>query len=122
MTATAVTFAFIVGLAYKKFGQRELLVFSTLVLYIVPFLLPQMHERYFYSAEVSSLVLAFAYPSFAWITVLMQVVTFCAYYPFLFGPVIVPFQLLSLGVLVIICGLCVLYMHAERLGSKDAAV
>jgi Gpi18-like mannosyltransferase len=119
LTAAAVIFLILVGLIYKKYSQRELLVFATLMLFVIPFLLPQMHERYFYPAEISSLVVAFAFPRFAWIAVLMQVITFFAYHPFLFGPSPVPFVALTAGVLVIICALSVLYVRAGKTTLKQ---
>lgn len=115
LTAAGVIFLIVVGLIYRKYSQKEILVFATLMLFIIPFLLPQMHERYFYPAEISAVALGFAFPRYAWIIVLMQLITFFAYHPFLFGPSPVPFTLLSAGVLAIICALSVLYM---QLGAK----
>lgn len=118
LTAAAVIFAALVGLIYKKHSVRELLVFSSLMLFVVPFLMPQMHERYFYPAEVSALVLAFVYPAYSWVVVLMQLVTFFAYWPFLFGRPLVPLAVLPFGVLIIICGLSVLYMKTKITDTK----
>jgi Gpi18-like mannosyltransferase len=118
LAAAGVIGLIIVGLIYKKFSQMEVLIFATLMLFIIPFLLPQMHERYFYPAEIAALVLAFAKPRFAWIVVAMQVITLFAYIPFLFGTTPVSMKVLTLGVLAIICALGALYM---QVGTKKPA-
>nr|WP_052478513.1 glycosyltransferase 87 family protein [Kibdelosporangium sp. MJ126-NF4]CEL18702.1 hypothetical protein [Kibdelosporangium sp. MJ126-NF4]CTQ98186.1 hypothetical protein [Kibdelosporangium sp. MJ126-NF4] len=47
---------------------------------VVPFLLPAMHERYFYLADVLTLVAAFYVPARLWYTpILLQVASFLAY-------------------------------------------
>ncbi|MGA8113541.1 MAG: hypothetical protein WCA46_07770 [Actinocatenispora sp.] len=116
MTAAAVLFVLVVGLVQRKFGQEELLVLSALVLVVVPFLLPHMHERYFYPAEILFLVLAFVVPRYAWVAVLMQVISFFTYSSFLFHRRPVPFAFLTLGVLVIICALSALYVRTGEVG------
>lgn len=112
LTVAVVVFVLLASLWYKKFSNRELLVVSSLMLYVMPFILPAMHERYFFPAGVLSLVLAFAYPTrtFIAIAVLMQIITLFSYGPFLFGTLLIPFTFLSLGVLVIICMLTTAYM------------
>jgi Gpi18-like mannosyltransferase len=75
----------IVGLAFvrKKFQDKELLTIMVATVFAIPFLLPYMHERYFYLAEVMSLTLAFVRPGLAWIFIAMQVVTIMDYTPYL---------------------------------------
>ena len=50
---------------------------------LIPFLLPKMHDRYFYPADVFAIVLAFFRPSFWYIAVLLQVSSTMAYSRFL---------------------------------------
>ncbi|MET0235513.1 MAG: hypothetical protein ABW224_12790 [Kibdelosporangium sp.] len=53
---------------------------------LVPFFLPAMHERYFYLADVLSVVAAFYFPRRLWpVPVLVQFASFFSYLPFLFG-------------------------------------
>lgn len=102
---------------YKKFSNRDLLVATTLVLYIVPFLLPAMHERYFFPAGIASMVLAFAYPTVQFVStaVLMQVITLFSYEPFLFNTQpAVPFGILALGILYIICVLGMDFLASKQ--------
>lgn len=75
--------------ALTKYNVREksvhLLLVTTLVMFIVPFLLPQMHERYFYIAEVFAFIMAFAFSlKYATIAVVSQLTGLFAYMPFLF--------------------------------------
>ncbi|MFC3384181.1 glycosyltransferase 87 family protein [Couchioplanes azureus] len=51
----------------------------------VPFLLPGMHERYFYLADVVAVALAFHRPRLWPVPVLVQAASLLSYGPFLFG-------------------------------------
>ncbi len=73
--------------AWKMSGEitMERLVFeATLVLFLIPFLLPKMHERYFYPAAAFMLVLVGFRPGFWWIAILFQVTSYLSYLPYLF--------------------------------------
>ncbi|GAA0233647.1 hypothetical protein [Cryptosporangium japonicum] len=50
---------------------------------IVPFLQPRMHERYFYLADVLTLVLAFYVPRRWYLPLIVQAASFLSYLPFL---------------------------------------
>jgi Gpi18-like mannosyltransferase len=65
-------------------------------LLLVPFVLPHMHERYFYAADMLTIVLAFFRPRWAFVAVLVQVVSFLSYWPFLFGHEAVPLATLAM--------------------------
>jgi Gpi18-like mannosyltransferase len=120
--AAAITLL-LVSLLYKKFSNKDILLVTSLCLYLIPFLLPAMHERYFFPAGIGSLVLAFAYPSrlYAGIALLMQAITLFSYCPFLFNTVPVPFYILSLGVLLIIYLLASQYLSLQTTKSDQAA-
>lgn len=53
-------------------AQRSLLVLATLAVLMIPYLMPQMHERYFYVAEVFSLMLACLSTRTIWIALCIQ--------------------------------------------------
>jgi Gpi18-like mannosyltransferase len=68
------------GLAIAVFiatrGRRDpefLLLAASATLLMMPFLLPKMHDRFFYAFEISSIVLACANPRFAAFAVIAQV-------------------------------------------------
>ena len=52
---------------------------------LVPFILPKMHDRYFYSTDILSIVLAFYWPTLWFIPVLYQLVSTSAISVFLFN-------------------------------------
>lgn len=73
----------------------QIALFSTLLL---PFFLPRMHDRYFYPADVLSLVYVFFYPKKWYIPVLVVSASFFSYLYFLFATLTVfPFSVLALS-------------------------
>jgi len=85
LTAAAVGAILVYSLIYKKYSDRDVVVLTALMLFLVPFLLPQMHERYFFPATIASFILALLLPRMIWVAVTMQVTTIFSYVPFLFG-------------------------------------
>ena len=87
----AVTGLVILGLCLGVLLSRVQLTTTKVVLLgatsavLVPFLLPSMHERYFYLAEVLTVIAAFYLPRRLWhVPVLVQVASFLAYLNVLF--------------------------------------
>jgi Gpi18-like mannosyltransferase len=84
----------------------ELLVELALVsAIVVPFCLPRMHERYFFLADVLSILAAFLIPALFYAPVVMITVSFFAYQPTLFGAEPLPMGLLALAVLLLLIAL-----------------
>jgi len=84
--------AVILGLwIYAAWKKREgdshssilLTAFASVAL--VPFILPKMHQRYFYPQDVIALVVAFFMPKLWFLPILSQVISVLAYGPFLFN-------------------------------------
>jgi Gpi18-like mannosyltransferase len=63
---------------------RRIVTAATLFALLVPFVLPGMHERYFYLADVLTVVLAFYRPRLWFLPVLVQAASLLSYLPFLF--------------------------------------
>jgi Gpi18-like mannosyltransferase len=103
LTAAIVLFIVLLVYYFNKYSDKQLLLAATLILLVVPFFLPQMHERYFYPAEIFVLIAAFTYRPVIWYVPLMQFVTLCAYTPVLFNakPVL-PLSIAAIFVLIII--------------------
>jgi len=77
---TAVT-AFAIAIVSRKYWRDEItpvacMLLATLSVALIPFLMPCMHDRYFYPAEVFSLVLACLRPRWLIIPLLFQVSVF----------------------------------------------
>lgn len=52
---------------------------------LVPFILPRMHQRYFYPQDILTLLLAIFFPKFWFLPVFSQIISLLAYSPFLFN-------------------------------------
>lgn len=75
-------------LAWKKREtdtHGSMLVAALASVGMVPFILPQMHQRYFYPQDVIALVVAFYRPKLWFLPVLSQIVSIIAYAPYLFN-------------------------------------
>jgi len=88
-------------------------------LLIVPFFLPKTHDRYFYPADVLSIVFGFYYPEFFFVPVIVNLVSFFIYQPFLFGVDIFPQSVLTLAMFLAI--LIVVWRMVVQLYPKNAA-
>jgi len=62
---------------------------------LIPFVLPEMHERYFYLADILSLIYAFYSPRRFYIPILVQVASLFSYFPFLWDTEPVPIKCLA---------------------------
>ena len=116
----------IAGLAFRirRFTDYELLLLFTLTLFIVPFFLPQIHERYFYPAEIASLILAFVQPRLSYLAIAMQVVTLMSFRIYFTGGSQQPFislPILAIAVLTIICTLAWMLHRSLTLESGETA-
>ncbi len=80
----------------------NLIVVSAMFLLTAPFLLPQMHERYFYGFEALCLVLAALDYRKTWLVFVSQFVAFFSYSSFLFKTNIIPWPVLSMVMLVLV--------------------
>lgn len=66
----------------KKQLTSAMLLKVTLVFALaIPFLLPEMHERYFYLADVVSIIYAFYFPRYFYIAVIIQLCSLLSYAP-----------------------------------------
>lgn len=94
----------------------ELAMISVLVL---PFLLPRMHERYFYPAAMFSILLICARPRLLVIPFALQLTTLLSYFPFLYGKEVAPLWLLAfinLGIIVVL----IFYWQTQNRSPKTA--
>lgn len=73
--------------AWKKRAQdnhNSILLTALASVALVPYILPRMHQRYFYPQDVISLVVAFFQPELWFLPILSQVISVIAYGPYLF--------------------------------------
>jgi Gpi18-like mannosyltransferase len=79
----------------RPLTAAEIVVVATTVVLAVPFFLPEMHERYFYLADVLTIVMAFYVRRFWPVAVVVSACSLLSYAPFLWGRTIVPLPLVA---------------------------
>jgi Gpi18-like mannosyltransferase len=100
--AAFVALAFAFG-AYRLFRRRGLRTDLTEVLQVglgayvlLVFFLPRMHERYFFAADLTSLIYLFYFPRLFLVPMLINLASVLSYGPFLFGMTAIPMHYVSL--------------------------
>jgi len=79
-----------------------LIELSLISIMLMPLVLPKMLDRYFYPADVLSILFAFYFPSYFYIPIAMSVISFFAYQPTLFQTEPVAIPILALGILILV--------------------
>ena len=59
--------------------QDRLIHLTTISVLFVPYILPEMHDRYFYPADIFTIIFAFYFPKFRWVALIMQMASFFSY-------------------------------------------
>lgn len=109
-TITGVIFTAMLGfvfavLIYKSTAGMTtplLLKLALTSVLFVPFFLPKMHDRYFYPADVLSIIYAFFFPEYFFVPFVIIVASFFAYHPTLFEVQTVPMGVLAAGMFVML--------------------
>ncbi len=91
---------------YRQLSTGDLISLSLVFSLAIPWLLPKMHERYFYLAEMLSIVYAAQYPRRLPVTIILLGGGFLAYCSYLFGGM----RILSNELLAAIYGLLLVYL------------
>jgi Gpi18-like mannosyltransferase len=101
----AALFVILVGIlivrSKKQITPAVLLKVALVFALAIPFLLPEMHERYFYLADVLSIIYAFSFPRSWYIAVIMQLCSLLSYAPYLLQRQIVSLSYVAFAVLAI---------------------
>ena len=92
-----------------RLTDNMIIIGTTLCTIIVPFLLPYMHERYYYMAVIFLLIVAFIDLKNFWLLIAMEIVSVAGISDYLFENDVDNWFFLSLIVLVIICRLFIIY-------------
>jgi len=114
----AVVVFFFVSLVYKsrmRLINERLIELATLSVLLVPCFLPKMHDRFFFPADVISILLGFYFPQRFYVPVVISAVSFFSYLPFLFGYEVIPLRYLAL----IPLALVVLLTHRLFLSAAE---
>jgi len=99
MTATVLAAGlYLVRQSTRAGGNHERILTAVATTLLCPFLLPSMHERYFYTADVLSMLLPFWSPRRWWVPLAIGGASTMCYGNYLFGQV--PFDLKYMSLLV----------------------
>ncbi len=94
--------SFVILASKKKMTNEIILKLALAFVLIVPFFLPEMHERYFYLADVLSLVYAFYFPKYFYVPIAVQLCSLESYMPFLMQTTVIGQPYLALLIAAII--------------------
>ena len=116
--AVAAVFMVFLACAYAKIRTtatvlvRETIVFASLA----PFLLPHMHERYLFIADLMSVVYAFVFPARFWIAICVVGASLAGYSSFLFSktPVSMTVASTMMGLSCVVLAVDLLRHHYPR--------
>jgi len=104
-TFTGVVFTAALGFALSilvfrtkaRLTKALLLRLALLCCLFMPFFLPKMHDRYFYPADVLSIIFAFFFPRYFFVPIVIILASFFAYQPTLFIAEPIPMSILAVG-------------------------
>lgn len=124
----------VVGVTYALIASRvrlepkRIVTAAALFAALVPFVLPGMHERYFFLADVFTILLAFYRPRWWFVPLIVQAASLLSYLPFLFwktshGP-LVDLKVLATMMLaaVLIIGYALLHDVGAQVRADERAV
>jgi Gpi18-like mannosyltransferase len=77
--------------------NKIIIGYSMFFALLMPFILPHMHERYFYIADIISIIYAFYYSKRFFVPILQILISFITYGIYLFGINVIPLPLLAFG-------------------------
>jgi Gpi18-like mannosyltransferase len=100
LAALAVALLGLLLLINKSPLTPDILMHISLVCAVaIPFFLPEMHERYFFLADVIAILYAFYFPRFFYMPILMQIISLLSYAPFLLHSTVISLWYVAFAVL-----------------------
>ncbi|BAB76047.1 hypothetical protein ACN23B_21830 [Anabaena sp. FACHB-709] len=71
--------AYVVHKSKLEITQERLIHLATISVLLLPYILPKMHQRYFYPADICSIILAFYLPQYRWVAIAVQLSSLFSY-------------------------------------------
>ena len=100
--AVALLFCFVVYKSRARLTPALTVQLATFSVLVMPFVIPKMHDRYFFPADVLTIVFAFFFPRYFWVPVVVGLASFFSYAPFLLEVEVIPLSLVALALLGVI--------------------
>lgn len=123
LAATCVfVFCFVVWRSRAELDDALVIRLALLILLLMPFFLPRMHERYFFPADVLAIVYAFYSPRYFFVPVIIGLCSLFSYFPFLFGKTVVGLSYLAMvlgAMLVVVAVDTVRALYSEELKMQN---
>ncbi len=101
----------------KELTNEKIIELSLIFTIVIPFLLPRMHERYYFTADVISVLYAFYFPKRFFVPIIIQTASVLAYVMFLFNMEVIPLPFVALTVFADI--LFIFYMYIQSTTTKS---
>ncbi|MEB3310028.1 MAG: hypothetical protein VKJ02_07315 [Snowella sp.] len=96
-----------------KLSQPLLIQLALISVLMMPYFLPKMHDRYFFAADVFSIVFGFYYPQYFFVPIAINLVSLFTYISFFIRSFMIPPSILSLFLAGVI--LALLYLLNQSL-------
>lgn len=98
-----------------QFDLDLLIKLSLFCALVIPYILPKMHDRYFFPADIFSIVYGFYFPSLLFIPIITISSSFLSYLPFLTSKTLIASKSLSLVLLIpVVCVIFDFFRSIER--------
>lgn len=108
------------ALYFRRRLNEKLIFFAAAIFAIgVPFLLPHMHDRYFFAADLLTLALAFAFPVTAPAAALTQFASILGYYAYLVMHYLLLMDHGARALLLALCPFVVYFIHCLKAGEPQ---
>ena len=104
-------------IGHRRLNDQAVFAAAVLLAVGIPFLLPHMHDRYFYAADILTLALAFAFPVYSPAALLTEFASLLGYHAYLKMRYLLPMHYGAAALLVVLAvGICFL---ADSLAGKN---
>ncbi len=100
--AAGIFYSILIAKSPAKLTPPILLELALIIVMLIPFILPKMHERYFYAADVISVIFAFYFPRYLFVPIIMVTISTLSYLPTLFDIEPIPLSLLAFGIFILL--------------------
>lgn len=102
----------------KEFPIERIILFTLMISVVLPFILPKMHERYFYPAALFAIVFCFFQPRIRTLPLALQVTSLLSYTPFLIKDEMVPLTIAAfINGLIAVVLLYIYFKKMEKLSG-----
>jgi len=78
-TLVILSWAYSIYKSKLELSLERIVYLAMMSVLFMPYFLPRMHDRYFYPADIFSLIFAFYFPHYRWVPIVVQICSFFSY-------------------------------------------